>query len=82
VTKILYRVANTGGFYTEDLSNHNLGKGDSRTWKSQRLGKSDIGDPLDFKVMYEVGNYNKFTTGEINTTGSCSNQRTYTLTVK
>ncbi len=81
VVAVKYRVANVGDFFTEDLGNRNVGKGKSETWKSQKLGKAGIGESMQFKVEYEVGNYNRKVTGTLSPSSKCSNSQVYTLTV-
>lgn len=81
VVAVKYRVANVGDFFTENLGNRNVDKGKSETWKSQKLGKAGIGESMQFKVEYEVGNYNRKVTGTLSPSSKCSNSQVYTLTV-
>jgi hypothetical protein len=77
--------------FTESLNNRKIGaNGDHETWKSQKLGHAAKGIAIS-KIAVEFKNDNSgegdgygkpTTTGWITQTGTCDNDRTYTITVR
>lgn len=86
VTKIQYRLSDTGPWHTESVTNKVLDKGKSHTFKSQRLGSVAKGQKIDLRAIFrpDTGNdYGAEDEGTIRNSGkACENNVTYSLKVE
>lgn len=91
VLNFKYRVKNKTGDFEEGLNNRKIGaNGDHETWKSQRLNNAaEDNEITEIAIDYKNDNsgagdgYGPRTpSGWFAQTGTCDNDRTYTVTIK